>query len=142
MTALHIVCPHCDGVNRVDSERLSVAKCGKCQASLFSAEPLSLDAKRFHSHLSRSEVPLVVDFWASWCGPCKMMAPIFSEAAKLLEPRARLIKVDTEQSQQLAAQYAIRSIPSLLIFKGGKEIARQAGAMDLPQLQAWVNQHL
>ncbi|MEN8213529.1 MAG: thioredoxin TrxC [Pseudomonadota bacterium] len=136
---LHIVCPHCQGVNRIPAARLSDdPRCGKCKQPLFQGRPLEVDEATFQRHLSRSDVPLVVDFWAEWCGPCKMMAPMFAQAAVELEPGVRLLKVDTERNQNLAAQYGIRSIPTLAIFRGGSEVTRQAGAMQAPQLIQWV----
>ncbi|MBK1732082.1 thioredoxin TrxC [Thiococcus pfennigii] len=141
--SVHVVCPHCDAVNRVPRARLAAgAKCGRCHAPLFAGTPVALDERRFATHLGRSDLPLVVDFWAPWCAPCRMMAPIFEEAARTLEPGARLVKVDTEQAQGLAMQFAIRSIPTLAVFRGGREVARTAGAMDLASLLAWVRQHL
>ena len=140
---VHVVCPNCDAVNRVPSERLGEgAKCGKCGTPLFSGAPLNLDEPSFTRHTGRSDLPLVVDFWAPWCGPCRMMAPAFEEAARILEPRARLVKVNTEEAQTLAARFGIRSIPTLAIFKGGGEVARAAGAMDAGRLVEWVRQHL
>jgi thioredoxin 2 len=140
---VHVVCPHCDAVNRVPSERLGQgAKCGKCHAALFVGAPLPLDERRFIRHTERSDLPLVVDFWAPWCGPCRMMAPAFEEAARRLEPRARLVKVNTEEAQGLAARFGIRSIPTLAIFRQGREVTRTAGAMDLGRLLGWVEQHL
>ncbi|MFO7603820.1 MAG: thioredoxin TrxC [Gammaproteobacteria bacterium] len=141
--ALHIVCPSCGGINRVPAERLGAGgKCGKCKHPLFQAQPVELTASTFDQHLNKSDIPLVVDFWAPWCGPCKMMAPVFSQAAQQLEPQVRLAKVNTEVEQALAARFAIRSIPTLALFKGGREIQRTAGAMDLNALLRWVRQSL
>lgn len=135
----HIVCPHCDAVNRVPADKLDAAPtCGKCKQPLFTAHPVELTADNFAAHIARSDVPVLVDFWASWCGPCKMMAPAYAQAAQRLEPNIRVVKLDTEQAQQIAAQYNIRSIPTLALFKGGKEVARQAGAMDVNGIVAWA----
>lgn len=140
-TLLHVVCPHCDAVNRLPEVRLEAhGRCGSCRQPLFTARPLKLTAANFQTHIGRSDLPVVVDFWAPWCGPCRTMTPIFEEAASRLEPRVRLAKVDTEQEQGLAARYQIRSIPTLAIFRGGREIARQSGALDLPRLIQWVEQ--
>ena len=140
---LHIVCPHCDAVNRVPAARLSAQPtCGKCRQPLFSAQPLELDGARFIKHIARNQIPVLVDFWAPWCGPCKMMAPAYAQAAQRLEPAIRVVKLNTEQAQDLAAQYAIRSIPTLALFKNGREVARQAGAMDAAGIVAWVHAHV
>ena len=138
-TLLHVVCQHCHAVNRLPSDRLGDAgTCGKCRALLFTGQPVELDEKDFNTHVTRSDLPLVVDFWAPWCAPCRSMAPSFAKAALQLEPRYRLVKVNTEQSQNLAARFAIRSIPTLAIFLKGREVARQTGAMDTGGIVRWV----
>lgn len=139
----NILCPHCQGVNRVPDQRIGEEpKCGKCRQSLFNARPIALDGTGFERFLSRSDLPLLVDFWAPWCGPCRMMAPAFEEAARRLEPRVQLIKVNTEEQQSLAARFGIRSIPTLILFRGGAEIARVSGAMDASGLVSWTTQQL
>jgi thioredoxin 2 len=138
--SLHIVCPHCEAVNRIPAARLGEKpKCGKCHRQLFDAHPIELSGANFQKHVSRNDIPVVVDFWAPWCGPCKMMAPAFEQAAAQLEPRVRLAKVNTEEEQMLGAQYGIRSIPTLAMFRGGREIARQPGAMGAADIIRWVN---
>ncbi|MDE2089083.1 MAG: thioredoxin TrxC [Gammaproteobacteria bacterium] len=140
---MHAVCPHCDAVNRVTEDKdPQQAKCGQCHRPLFDGHPHALTEDRFAAHVGRSDVPLLVDFWATWCGPCKMMAPVFEQAARQLEPKVRLAKVDTDASPQLAGRYGIRSIPTLVLFKNGTEAARLSGALNLTQLLAWVRQHL
>ena len=143
MSTLHLVCPHCHAINRIPSERLAQHPlCGQCKGALFSGHPVELQSDYFQRHLSRNDIPVVVDFWAAWCGPCKMMAPAYAQAAAKLEPRARLAKLNTEQEQGIAGQFNIRSIPTLIIFKGGKEIARQSGAMSAADIIRWVSGYL
>ena len=140
---LHIVCPHCRSINRVPGDRVGQRpKCGQCHAALFTGHPVALTAADFDLHVSRADIPLVVDFWASWCGPCKMMAPAYDAAAKILEPRVRLAKVNTEEEQALAARFKIVSIPTLVVFRGGREVARQPGALGPQDIVRWVRAHV
>jgi len=137
--SFHIVCPQCSSVNRIVAQRLSdKPKCGHCKQALFLHHPIELTTNTFARHISRNDIPVVVDFWAPWCGPCKMMAPAYSKAAAELEPKVRVAKVNTEKEQTLAGQYNIRSIPTLALFKNGVEIARQAGAMGTEDIIRWV----
>ena len=139
---LNVACPACHAVNRVIPEKYAQARCGKCQAALASAQPLELTAASFAAHAEKSELPVLVDFWAPWCGPCKMMAPAFAEAAGQLAPAVRLAKVNTEAEQALAARFQIRSIPTMILFQHGRELGRMSGALPAGQIVAFARQHL
>lgn len=140
---LHLVCPACGGVNRLPVGRLADGgKCGRCGGALVGGEPLAADEAGFQRYLERDERPLLVDFWAEWCGPCRMMAPAFAQAAGQLAPSVLALKVNTEQAQSLSGRLGIRSIPTLALFWRGRELARQAGAMDANSIVAWTRQHL
>jgi thioredoxin 2 len=137
--AVQIVCPHCDTINRVAAERLDEApRCGQCHQVLFDGHPVALSTASFRKHVQHDEVPVLVDFWAPWCGPCRMMAPQFEQASTQLEPRVRLAKVDTDSEPALAGEFGIRSIPTLILFKGGREVARQSGALGKADIVRWV----
>ena len=143
MSALHIVCPHCATVNRVLAERLrDGVRCGRCKQALFTGKPIALGDADFDVHVEKSDLPVAVDFWAPWCGPCRMMAPHFERAAGELEPEVRLAKVNTEEAPRIAARLRIRSIPTLAVFRSGREVARQAGAMDYAALTRWIRSHV
>ncbi|NNC67985.1 MAG: thioredoxin TrxC [Gammaproteobacteria bacterium] len=139
----HITCPHCEATNRVPYTKLvQQPKCGKCHQELFAGKPLELSSSNFSKVINKTSIPIVVDFWAPWCGPCNMMAPIFDQVSAIIEPQARLAKLNTEFSQDIASRYGIRSIPTLMVFKNGKEVARQAGAMDQGNLVRFIEANL
>lgn len=141
--SIHVVCPHCQVTNRIPADKLTAGgKCGKCHQPLFTGKPVELNQANFAKFIQSNDLPVIVDFWAPWCGPCKMMAPVFEQAAQDLSSQCVLAKVNTENEQALAGQYGIRSIPTLAMFKHGQEINRSAGAMDLNNLKQWVQTQL
>lgn len=138
-TTLSIPCPHCSALNRVPEERLGEHPvCGRCKQPLFEGKPVTLTANNFDAVATRGDLPVAIDFWAPWCGPCVSFAPVFAEAASSLEPQLRLAKVDTEAQPALAQRFGIRSIPTLLVMRDGREVARQAGAMNGMQLRQFL----
>ena len=144
--SVHIVCPHCDTINRVPQARLAAqelgGRCGQCHQKLFEGRPAALDTARFERQLAHSGVPLLIDFWAPWCGPCRMMAPEFEHAAEALEPAVRLVKVNVDEEPALAERFQVRSIPTLVLAFGGRELARAAGARSAAQLVEWARAEL
>jgi thioredoxin 2 len=139
----HIVCGHCDAVVRAPNDRLDQKpKCPRCRQTLFAGHPIELRTANFDQHVTRNEVPMIVDFWAPWCGPCQAMAPRFTEAAQHFEPHVRFAKVNSDDEPQVSARFGIRGIPTLIAFKNGREVARQSGAMDSGTLTRWIQSAL
>jgi thioredoxin 2 len=138
-----IPCPHCDTLNRVPAEKPAAeGRCGRCGRELFTGHPIALTAQRFAAHANAKDLPLLIDFWAAWCGPCRMMAPAFEAAAREFEPRMRLAKIDSDAEGELAARFNIRSIPTLVLVRQGRETARVSGALQLPELRRWISAHV
>jgi thioredoxin 2 len=143
MMTVNVVCPHCFKVNRIPKkDSYAKANCGACKGSLLDAKPVEVNGSTFGTFISNSDLPVVVDFWAPWCGPCRMMAPAFEEAARSLPLKAQFLKVNTEEQPQLGSQYGIRSIPTMVLFKNGKEVDRVSGALSSEQIRQWVGQYL
>jgi len=139
---IHVVCTGCGAANRIPGTRMADNPgCGKCHQPLFDGHPANLDEQAFERQLARSDIPVLVDFWAEWCGPCRTMAPAYEAAAEALEPEMRVIKVDTEQARNAAARLGIRSIPTLMLFRNGQEVARHAGAIGKDQIIGWARAH-
>ena len=137
--ATQVICQRCEGIVRIPTERIrDRPQCPRCHEVLFAGQPVTLTADNFDRHVRQSGIPVVVDFWAPWCGPCRSMAPAFEQVAAETEPAARFAKLNTDEAQDIGARYGIRSIPTLMVFKDGKEVARQAGAMDAATLRRWL----
>ena len=143
MDKIKVVCPHCGQVNAIPLKAsYNRANCGGCKGSLLETKPIQLESSTFDHHLVNSDIPVVVDFWAPWCGPCRMMAPAFEEAAQAFALKARFAKLNTEEHQEPSARFGIRSIPTMIIFKNGKELDRVSGALSADQIRQWVGRFI
>lgn len=141
-TPIEIACPRCGAVNRVPTDRLADAPaCGRCHLPLFDGHPAALTDANYAALVEHTQMPLILDCWAAWCEPCRRFAPVFEQAARRFEPQLRFAKLDTEANPVSAGRLGIRSIPTLIAFRGGREIARVSGALPLPQFSAWLRQH-
>jgi thioredoxin 2 len=140
---IHVVCPHCQTTNRVQPEHLgSAPNCGSCKSALFTGHPIALDDSSFDKQITRNQIPVLVDFWASWCGPCRTMEPAYAQAAARLEPEVRVAKLDTEAAKKISDRYGVRSIPTMILFIDGKEVARRAGALtSASQIVQWARHY-
>ena len=138
---MHYTCPSCGAINRIpEHNQNQQGQCGRCKSSLFTGQPIELGDADFQRFIDKNDLPVIVDFWASWCGPCQAMAPVFQQTTAEMEHQARFAKVNTEQARQISAQYGIRSIPTLIVFKHGQEVERMSGALPAPQLKEWIKQ--
>ena len=139
----HIVCPYCNGTNRLPQDKITEdAKCGRCKKSIFNTDPINLTTENISQHLEKNDIPIIIDFWAPWCGPCKIMGPNFEQASRNFKTQVRFAKINTEDQQSLGGHYNIRSIPTLALFKEGKEVDRVSGALDANALINWLNERV